>query len=855
MKTPLIFAAILAAHTAAIPQNATAPRDSAAQTVTVIPGPEYEAGWVHRLFYGSNWRDLWTSPLVTTELNLHTFAGGLTPRKKGGGKQTISLKFDGKDGEQYNFRSLNKDARQSLPKDLQKTIAGDFLQDQISSQNPASPLLVSPLLAAVGVTQMEPTIAVMPKDPALGEYLEEFGGMLGSIEMVPRSERFDSEDILSTFKLFRRLEKNSREQVNAREFLKARLMDVYLGDWDRHADQWRWFSQEQGTDRVWVPIPRDRDWAFARFNGVVPWIAEATVPELKGFDEDYPDLDGLTWKGHHLDRWFLVPLGKDVWDSLSSFIASRLTDSLIRQVVHRLPRNMYDLEGGWMEAALIARKASFHEMADQYYHMCAEFPDIHASNEAEYAEINFIRDGHLLVSIYTIDRESGQRRSVPFFRREFSDDTTKDLRIYLFGGDDSVIASGSGRCNITIKIIAGEGNDYIANNSGNRIDVYDSDDVRLGSAEQPVSLDREVVTEETTDSARYESRFRDYGHRWKGVPWGSITSDYGPFLGWHLTLNDYAFRAHPVNYNMRFRAGMSVSYAKFRVDYRGRFYSLVRGARVTLYANLTQLESTHYFGMGNETPFSSTLNTASFYRVHQQNFVFEPSLEYPVEKSYQFRVGGQIRHVRTDHTETTLLNQEQPYGAEDRINIGKFLTEFSLDSRNSQNSPSEGFYFNAGYEFFPKILDSREDFSKIRGEVRTYLSPDSKNHLVLALRLAGEKIWGGQYPFFESARAGGYGSLRGYSGDRFRGTASVYGSGELRWSISGFRFLLPGNFGLLTFTDAGRVYLKGEDSGLLHYGYGGGVWFGFLNDGFILNATFGKSKERLTFSLGGGFAF
>jgi len=33
------------------------------KTKIVIPGGEYNAGAVHRFFFGDHWRDLWTTPI------------------------------------------------------------------------------------------------------------------------------------------------------------------------------------------------------------------------------------------------------------------------------------------------------------------------------------------------------------------------------------------------------------------------------------------------------------------------------------------------------------------------------------------------------------------------------------------------------------------------------------------------------------------------------------------------------------------------------------------------------------------------------------------------------------------------
>ena len=43
--------------------------------------------------------------------------------------------------------------------------------------------------------------------------------------------------------------------------LRARLLDMLIGDWDRHDDQWRWVAFEEGK-HDFKAIPRDRDQAF-----------------------------------------------------------------------------------------------------------------------------------------------------------------------------------------------------------------------------------------------------------------------------------------------------------------------------------------------------------------------------------------------------------------------------------------------------------------------------------------------------------------------------------------------------------------------------------------------------------------
>ena len=124
----------------------------------------------------------------------------------------------------------------------------------------------------------------------------------------------------------------------------------------------------------------------------------------------------------------------------------------------------------------------------------------------------------------------------------------------------------------------------------------------------------------------------------------------------------------------------------------------------------------------------------------------------------------------------------------------------------------------------------------------------------LGLRVGGRRVWG-RYPYFEGARVGGDGTVRGYSEGRFIGDGAVFGSAELRAPLSRARLLVPGQLGLLGFSDVGRVFLEGESSKDWHEAIGGGVWFAALGPANVVSLTLARSPERTTLSLTGGIAF
>src|SRR2546422_6633389 len=81
----------------------------------------------------------------------------ITPKSaEGGGEQTKSLRFEGADGRQYSFRSIDKDPAAILPPELRGTVVARVVQDQISAADPMAPFVVVLLLTSTGVLHSEP---------------------------------------------------------------------------------------------------------------------------------------------------------------------------------------------------------------------------------------------------------------------------------------------------------------------------------------------------------------------------------------------------------------------------------------------------------------------------------------------------------------------------------------------------------------------------------------------------------------------------------------------------------------------------------------------------------------------------
>jgi len=829
--------------------------------VRLIPGREYEMAGIWTLFFGSHWRVLWTTPIKVDVLDLDNFAGGLTPHKRGGGMQTKSLRFKGKDGKIWKFRSVNKDPRSVLPKELRETFVRSVVQDQISSANPLAALMLPPILNAVNILQAEPMLVWMPDDERLGQFRNEFGGVLGTIELHPKGkDREDTQfetaqNIISTWDLFKLMETDRSHKVNAAEYLKARLVDVFVGDWDRHSDQWLWaMYKEKGKKKEsWYPIPRDRDQAFAKLNGLFPWLSRNLIIHLCHFSKNYPTAKKITWSGRFVDRRFLTELDKKTWDYVTAEVKSQLTDDVIERAVKRLPPEHFKKAGRELIAQLKNRRNHLNDISEKYFLRINKVLDVYTSHKDDYVLVERIDDRHTQVEVYKRTGKKGKLKGKPYWLKKTDNRITKEIRIFLEDGDDRAEIRGRTKRSPLIRVIGGNGIDELADysisestlNAKIKTIFYDSGKSTLFRRSAVTKIVTSKWPNPKSDYEKYENRLRNRDRDWFYLPLFSYNPDDGFLVGASAMVNKYNFRAAPNEFSLSMSASYATRTNSHQIKLRGAFNALIRGASLHLELIKTQLLFNDYYGFGNTTTISDELEDKEYYETAEEFYIFRPSLHFKIfsKASVGLGLAYTVSDISIDNPALFLDNHLGEYGLGRFERLSLFGT-LTYDSRDNAANPHKGIYLHFESSYTPNVFDSRYGYLKNRFDFRYYL-PLKPEHITLALRAGGSGVFG-DYPFFEAAFLGGGSDLRGYRRKRFAGDAALFGQAELRTYIGKWNIIMPGRFGIHLFIDGGKVFVNGITSDKIHTTYGGGLFIALAKRMVSTSLTIAKSQEALS---------
>ncbi len=845
----LALALALALDTGRATAQVRPPPTPGTSTATVAAGARYQGGSFRRFFLGDNYRDLWSTPITVPVLDLRTFAGGLTPTKVGGSQQTRSLRFEASNGDEFVFRLVDKDGL-NVPEGYNHTIVASLARDQVSALHPAGAMVADVLLTAAGVLHPTPMLAVMPDDPLLGKFRDDFAGRLGMIEPYPNvpdsSAGFAGGiEIIDSDSLATLLDRDPREQVDVRAYLKARLVDMLVNDWDRHAGNWKWARMESAG--MWQPIARDRDRVMTTYGGFAGTaVAGELMPQLIRFETPYARMSGLTWNSIDLDRRLLSGLEVSAFDSVAVDLVARLTDAVIDSALQAMPHE-YDATLPMAATKLKSHRDRLPEQAALFYKLLAEVVDIHATDADDRAIVTLVDEHHIDIEI-----RSGE--AAPYFQRRFDDRATHQIRLYMHGGNDWAEVRGHGKPAIPIRVIGGNGSNELidvssAASRSEKVRFYDEGIVSDISYGKESTFDRRPWVREKMGPALEPGR--DWG---SGLsPAMKLESDgdeLGMIAAVGVSRRSYAFGTYPYSNRIAVVGEYSLGVGKYRVlgaaDKRWEETPL----HATVKAYWSELQIINFYGFGNDSP---ELSPEAYYNAHQQQWMVFPALAYALGPRSDISIGPVFKYSSTDTAPGHYLSDTKPYGIGDFGQAGLRLGIYK-DSRTRARDAYRGLLLDLSATVYPAVLDVTSQFEVYSLATAAYFTFPVIKRPFLSLKAGASQVHG-NFPFHEAAFVGGEPSERKLPHERYAGDAAIYGSAELRIPVVDFPLILPIDIGLYVYGNAGRVYVDRLSPDGWHSSRGAGVWIGILNPSSGVEVDLGNYVGRNIVQAKIGFSF
>ncbi len=827
--------------------------DYSDSTITTYPnGEKYHASKFKRVFFGDNYREEWLIPVEVPVFDFNNEKGGLKIVKKGGGGQTKSLRLENSEGQQWVLRSIEKDPSKVIPEVVKMQLAVDVAQDQMSAYLPWAALSVPRLADAAEIYHTNPKIVYLTKDPRLGAYMDDVWEGLYLYEERPDGNRKDvksfgrSKHIIGTPDMLDEMVDDHGNQMDQGHFLKSRLLDVYIGDWDRHEDQWRWAGFKNEDKMLYRAVPRDRDQTFFLNEGIFPWIStrKAALRITQGFDYEIKDMGGLISQGKWLDRRFLNELTIKDWIRAAEKMQASFTDDVISAAVHDMPPQITDIRGNATIDILKTRRDKLPAFAKEYYSIISKKVDIVGSDQREQFLVKRLNNNETEVKVWTLSSKGKKKDKI--YDRKFKHDETSEIRLYGLKGQDEFDVEGKVDKGMKVRIIGGPGKDDIKDKSevrgpAKKTIVYDTkkkNDIEFGT-------EARNRTSDNPEKNRYTYAAFNY-NKFIPLAYLSFNADEALVVGGGFIYTIYGFQKYPFASHHFLGARVASATSALELQYDGIFTSLIGGLDLNLHFIIKDPRYTqNYFGLGNETDQVS--DDKDFNRVRIGQIGIHPELSKTIN-SNTFSAGLFYQKYNVENTDGRYISNLPENGLDPEVfetqDYAGLNARYQFDTRDSKTLPTRGIYWNTNASFFYDLDNAVKTFNQLSSDLSLFLSFRKPHRMVIALRVGGSMNVG-DYEFFQASSLGGMTNLRGFRATRFSGDASLYQNSEIRFKLFNFStYFARGEFGVIGFNDVGRVWLEGENSNRWHHGYGGGIWISPFSVS-VISATFERSKDEL----------
>jgi hypothetical protein len=837
-------------------------------SATIYSEEETTKGGAFKFLWGDRYREDFSKEVSAKTVNIDTLFGGLTPVRKGGGHQSKSLRLKDKNDKEYVMRALRKNAVQYLQavgfKDqyiegqFDDTYTEGLLLDAFTGSHPYAPFVTGTLSDAAGIYHTNPILYYVPKQKALGRFNDEFGDELYMIEERAADGHGDkasfgnSDELISTDDLLKELSKDEDIVLDESSYIRARLFDMLIGDWDRHEDQWRWAKFKEDKKTVYRPVPRDRDMAFSIMtDGFLMEIAIALVPSIRlmqSYDVQLKDVKWFNMEPYPLDMAFIVQSDKSVWDAQVEQIVSNITEDVIDDAFTRFPDEINQETIKEIKQKLIGRLSNLQDISDRYYAHVNKFAIIKGTNKDDYFDIERINN-QTKVTVYRI---KDKIKSDIIHQRTYSKEYTKEIWIYGLDDDDVFVVSGEGSDLIRVRLIGGQNKDTYDIQNGKKVKTYDL------KKKENIYVTNKGAKKITNN---YERNVYDYKKLKNSgnsiVPSIGSNPDDGFKLGFNSTYTAYGFERNPFTSQHMFSAAYYFATNGFDFAYSGEFANVVGEANLMVKAHFTSPNySVNFFGYGNETsnPEADGDFDLDYNRVKLSTLGFEPSLIWRGDLGSKTQFGLSYESIEIEKTVGRFINDfigdnEEVENEYIGINAG-----YNFESRDSDAYPTLGLEFDLQVGYKSNLEDSK-GFGYVIPELAVDYRLTPNGQLVLATKLAGHINIGDDFEFFQAANLGANNGLRGYRNERFSGKSAFVQSTDLRFNLNRVKTsLIPFDIGIYGGFDYGRVWVDGEKSDTWNNSFGGGVFANAL-DIFVLNLSAFNSDDglRLAFKVGFGF--
>lgn len=812
---------------------------------SVYGGQFKQSGSFYSYLWGQHYGSLYYKPVSVKSVSLESLFGGLSIKAQVPKLHGLVLESKNNDlfflrplGGSTIFMESNFFRKSYVRNEFKNTYIGDFIGEAYTIVHPFTFVVADKMATSLSLPSTVPHIVYMSESHSC-DTIADGSNLLNKLVSVSQLPSIDEQRSLSSVdQLLDKLHADNNNKINESLYVRTRLFDMLIGDWNKIPESWYWEASQSGNVTTYDPLVIDRSHSFTKVDGI---FFKTLIHALGlNFIDDYTarikNTKNFNKLGYPLDIALTQSCNEDLWVNEAKYIQQNLTDQKIDEAFKLLPSEMQDDHASIIRANLKDRLNDLVQIATDYYLELQKTPVITGTNQADRFVINEDKDHNLNISRYNLQTNK------PEFEQSYSAKKTKEIWLYGLDGNDSFEINKKYNT-IPLVVIGGNGkNEYHVEN-GHKTSVFEpnSEKERLDS----LSNIKTVFPKNAENVLAYNYvRLRHTNVT--VTPIGIYDSDLGLNLGTSVAYTTYGFGRSPYTSRHQF----SYDYVN-GLTYQGIFpdYDNKRSFHILAFIGSPAYFS-NFFGFGNQTPGYKD-EKKKYNRANIHKYAVTPAIYYTIDKTQETFLATSLQAIKVSNPKGRDRFINQIYEDGNSIYDSKFYLDVNANYKLKKNTNSfiAKYKAEASAGWVINIGDPAKNYPYLSAN----LGADFKitDRITFATLMKGKKIMTDKYEFFQSATT----ELRGFRNNRFIGKSSFYQYSDIRLDMgklhNPFTSLL---YGVFVGVDYGRVWYPNEDSNKWYSSYGGGFWLTVFKNFTGKFSYFASSDTgRFTFTLGMGF--
>lgn len=651
-----------------------------------------------------------------------------------------------------------------------------------------------------------------------------------------------NDQVVATENMIQQLQRDYSVNFNHSVYIRKRLLDFIVGNYNQESSNLKWLI----ANNTITPYLNSYQNQFMKFEGTHKLLSKL-LPAYKHFetyDKNIRNIKKVSRKLIGFDVNMLSSVPYNIWEEEVQFIQKELTEEKINDIKLSLPIGISSSELDELLEILKYRIQNLNAIANKYYNLLHQNKIVHATNVKDVIHV-IRKEKSTIIQINDAAATHNEKQR----NYEFLNADTKQIWIYALNGNDYFEESGACNSCIPIALIGGKGGDKFVFDNGKNTTIYDD-------KEQTFLIETKKAKVKLAANDRFTktivNKYKHVSNRIKPII--GANPDDGIFIGLSDEILIQNFNRKPFSQKHEIATVFNLGNFGFNVNYYGEIATFSN--HFNAFVNLSYQSpnyATNFFGFGNETPNFDANLKLDYNRVRMSNATAKLGI-LKENKIYLAKTNLFFESREIQATEDRFITSETLFLPTDdffeRKNYGGLSIYYSYKDISISFLPELKVEPTILAKYTANLSDFNISFTTLNPNLKI-THPIFEDAIVFDASLDYATVIGDNVPFYQAVNIGGNNGLRGFRNQRFTGKSALYTSTNIKWSIKDLESdVLPLQIGVLGGFDAGRIWIKDDESDKIHTSVGAGVWLQTAN---LLRAqlqVFGFDEGmRLSFKL------